>query len=128
MVALENIRGRSAARCGQDARRWAAARPSPARLAGARDTQQDERYKVAGQEREPCTPPRRAPGRLRGPESRGLGASGFSAGRGGPNVPGTHGREGEAGPHVLLAGPLGETPGAPPVSMQLPSMAPQAQH
>jgi len=52
MVSLENIRGRSADRCGQDSRRWEEARPSQASLAGARDTQRDERYKVSGEARE----------------------------------------------------------------------------
>jgi hypothetical protein len=41
----------------------------------------------------------------------------------------THGtpwREGTAGQHVLLEGPLEETPGSPTVSMQLQSIAQQA--
>jgi hypothetical protein len=45
----------------------------------------------------------------------------------GNRAPGTHGREGNAGHNVCLEGPLGETPGSPPVSMKLQSMAQQAQ-
>ena len=39
---------------------------------------------------------------------------------------GTHGREGNAGHHVFLEGPLGETPGSPSVSMKLQRIAQQA--
>src|SRR5438128_1283052 len=128
MVSLEKIRGRSAARCGKDSRRWEEALTSQASRAGARDPKKDERYKGSGEERENRTPPRRATGSLSGPEYRGPGALCFWAGRWGTNVSGTHCREGEAGHHVFLEGPLGETPGSPTVSMQLQSMAQQATH
>src|SRR5215475_12064010 len=128
MVSLEQIRWRSADRGGQDSRRGEEAGPSQASLAGARDTKPDERDKVAGEEREHCTPPRRATGRLRGPEDRRPGAPCVWAGRWGPDVPGPHGRAGEAGPPALLAGPLGETPGSPTLAMPLQSMAQQAKH
>jgi hypothetical protein len=66
MVSLEKIRCRSADRCGKDSWRWEEARTSQASLAGARDTKQDERSKVLGEEREHCTTPRQAIGSLRG--------------------------------------------------------------
>ncbi len=40
---------------------------------------------------------------------------------------GTHWREGEAGHHVFLEGPMGDTPGSPTVSMKLQRIAEQAQ-
>jgi len=126
MVSLERIRWRSADRCGKDSRRGEEALTSQASRAGARDTKQDERSKVSGEEREHRTTPRRATGSLSGPEYRGPGALGCWSGRWGTHVPGTHCREGEAGHHVCLEGPLGETPGSPTVSMQLQSIAQQA--
>lgn len=45
---------------------------------------------------------------------------------GDPTSQGTHGRAGEAGRHVCLEGPLGETPGSPTVSRKLQSIAEQA--
>src|SRR5437660_3556528 len=128
MVSLEKIRGRSAARCGKDSRRWEEALTAQGSRAGARDPKKDERYKGSGEEREHRTTPRRATGSLSGPEYRGPGALGFWSGRWGTNAPGTHCREGEAGQHVFLEGPLGETPGSPTVSMKLQSIAPQAKH
>jgi hypothetical protein len=47
-------------------------------------------------------------------------------GRWGTTAHGTHGREGDAGHHAFLGGPLGETPGSRTVSMQLQSIAQQA--
>ena len=44
-----------------------------------------------------------------------------------PQSRGTHWREGDAGHHVLLAGPRGETPGSPTVAMKLQRSAEQAQ-
>ena len=44
-----------------------------------------------------------------------------------PQSRGTHGREGDAGHHVFLEGPLGDTPGSPTVSRKLQSSAEQAQ-
>src|SRR5437867_11433450 len=76
MVSLERIRWRSADRCGKDSRRGEEALTSQASRAGARDTKQDERSKVSGEEREHRTTPRRATGSLSGPESRGPGALG----------------------------------------------------
>ena len=67
MVSVEKIRCRSADRRGKDSRRWEEARTSQASLAGARDTKQDEHYKVSGEERENRTTPRRATGSLSGP-------------------------------------------------------------
>src|SRR5262245_56868373 len=126
MVSVEQIRGRSADQGGQDSRRGEEAGPSQASLAGARDTKPDARDKGAGEEREHCTPPRRATGRLSGPEDRRPGAPCVWSGRWCPDVPVPPGRAGEAAPHALLAGPLGETPGSPTRAMPLPSMAPQA--
>jgi RNA-directed DNA polymerase len=48
-------------------------------------------------------------------------------GRWGTDVPGTHWREGDAGHHVCLEGPMGDTPGSPTVSMKLQKIAEQAQ-
>jgi RNA-directed DNA polymerase len=48
------------------------------------------------------------------------------SGRWGTNVPGTPGREGDAGHHGFLEGPLGETPGALTVSRKLQRSAEQA--
>jgi len=122
-VAVEKIRRRSADHRGKASRRWEEARASQARRACARDTKQEERYKVAGQDREHRTPPRWASGRLSGPASRGPGARGSWSGRWGTAVPGTHGRAGDAGHHVFRAGPRGETPGSPTVSRQLQGIA-----
>jgi hypothetical protein len=116
MVSWERIRERRAGQCGQDSRRWEAARASQANLAGARATKPDERSQGAGQDRESRTTPREALGRLRGPASRGPGTCGSGSGRWGTGVPGPHGRAGDAGQHVVLEGPLGATPGSPPVS------------
>src|SRR5438128_1783854 len=79
--ALASTRWRRADQCGKDSRRWEEALASQASLASARDTKQDERYKVLGEAREHRTPPRWARGSLRGPESRGPGARGAWAGR-----------------------------------------------
>ena len=125
-MSLERSRWRRAGQRGKDSRRWEEALASQARLAGARDPKQDERYTVSGEAREPRTPPRGALGRLSGPESRWPGPRGAWSGRWGTAVPGPHGREGAAGQHVLLEGPLGEPPGAPTVARQRQKMADQA--
>jgi hypothetical protein len=52
---------------------------------------------------------------------------GSGSGRWGTDVPGTHWREGDAGHHVCLEGPMGDTPGSPTVSMKLQNIAEQAQ-
>src|SRR4029450_5381045 len=92
-----------------------------------RNTKKDERCRVSGEEREKRTTPRRAFGSLSGSEYRGPGARCSRSVRWGTDVPGTHWREGEAGHHALLEGPLGETPGSPTVSMKLQKIAEQAQ-
>src|SRR5262249_10073274 len=94
-------RWRSAARRGEDSRRGEEASASHTSLARPRDTKPETRPKVSGKEREPRTPPRGASGSLRGAEYRGLGAVCSWSGRWGTAVPGTHGREGEAGHHVF---------------------------
>lgn len=126
MVALSRTRWRRADRRGKDARRWEEALASQARCAGARDIKKDERDKVSGEERENRTTPRRAIGRLSGPSYRGPGARHSWSGRWGTNVPGTHGREGEAGHHVPRERPTGETVRAPTVTPQRQRMAAQA--
>jgi hypothetical protein len=73
------------------------------------------RYREASEKR---SDPRGAGGRLSGAEYRC---------RWGTATHGTPWREGNAGHHVCLEGPLGETPGSPTVSMQLQRLAPQAQ-
>ena len=72
------------------------------------------RYREASDTR---SDPRRAGGSLSGAEYRG---------RWGTATHGTHWREGNAGHHVFLEGPLGETPGSPTVSMKLQRIAQQA--
>jgi retron-type reverse transcriptase len=125
-VSVCNIRRRSADRHGENSRRGEEALASHTSLFAKRDTKQDERCRVSGAERE-HRPPR--DGLLavfadHSPEDWEHDAS--WSGRWGTNVPGPHGREGEAGQHALLEGPRGETPGSPTVSMQRQSIAPQA--
>jgi hypothetical protein len=54
------------------------------------------------------------------------GAKRHGPGRGGTRVPGPHCRAGDAGHHGCLEGPLGATPGSPPVSRTRQRIAPQA--
>jgi hypothetical protein len=123
---LPSIRRRRADRSGQDSWRWEAALASQARLAEERNTKHEQRCQGSGKEREHRTPPRRASGSLSGPEYRWLGARSSRPGRGGPTGPGPHCRDGAAGPHGFLEGPLGATAGSPTVSMTLQRSAPQA--
>lgn len=101
MVSLGHSRRRSADRRGEDSRRGEEASASHPSLAQARDTKPEACPKASGQEREHRTPPRWAIGSLSGAEYRRLGAVRFWSGRWGTDVPGTHGREGDAGPHVF---------------------------
>jgi hypothetical protein len=99
LVSWGHIRRRRADRRGKDSRRGEEASAAHTSLARPRDTQPETRPKASGKEREHRTPPSWASGSLRGAASRRLGAVGSWSGRWGTEVPGPHGRAGDAGHH-----------------------------
>ena len=74
-------------------------RPRAVHKPGPQSQRRDPRHR--GRQGSPERPPRWAMGRLRGAEYRRRGAGRSESGRWGPAVPGTHGREGDAGQHVF---------------------------
>ena len=125
MVSVCDIRCRSADR--EVKTPGAGRRLAPLRraLQRARDTKPDERSRYRGRTGR-TERPRDGLVAVLADHSTEAGSLRSWSGRWGTDVPGTHWREGEAGHHVFLEGPLGETPGSPTVSMKLQRIAQQA--
>jgi hypothetical protein len=126
MVSVGHSRRRRADRRGEDSRRGEEAAASPTSRAQARATKPEAGPQASGKAREPRTPPEMGYGqasRSRVPQAGSGALRGGKVGTRGLRDP-REGRRRRAA--RFLGGPLGEPPGAPPVSRQLQSMAPQA--